>query len=303
MTDKTVSAFKAFGPDWKCKNYQYEVGKTYTHDGPVKACNSGFHACENPLDVLSYYDLTGSKFATVKLSGKLDRHPEDSKISSAKITIEAELSLSAFISAAVGWAVKNVAGKAKKGNYAKLASSGDSAQLASSGNSAQLASSGNYAQLASSGNYAQLASSGNSAKLASSGDSAQLASSGNSAQLASSGNYAQLASSGNYAQLASSGDSAKLASSGNYAQLASWGYSAQLASSGYSAKLASSGDYGVIAAAASNCAAKGADGTWIALAEFNTNGTCVGFATGCIGKDGLLADTFYKAMGGKLVLA
>ena len=77
----------------------------------------------------------------------------------------------------------------------------------------------------------------------------------------------------------------------------------QLAASGYSSKLAASGEDSVIAASAPNCTASGADGTWISLAEFDRNGKCVGFATGCIGKDGLKADTLYGAHKGKLVEA
>ena len=263
----TITAYKAFGPDWKCRDFQYQVGGEYTTDAEPKACESGFHACENPLDVLSYYDLTASKFAEVELSGKIDRHADDSKIASASIKIKAELSLSAFIGAAVGWLIKDTAWKAKNVD------------------DAQLASSGNYA------------------KLASSGDSAKLASSGYSAQLASSGYSAQLASSGDSAKLASSGDSAQLASSGDYAKLASSGYYAKLASSGDSAQLASSGKDGVIASAGIGATAKGADGTWISLAEFDANYKCIGFATGCIGKDGLKADTPYSAKDGKLVPA
>ena len=90
------------------------------------------------------------------------------------------------------------------------------------------------------------------------------------------------------------------ANPGENVQAASGHYS-KLAASGDYSKLAASGENSVVAAAAPDCIASGADGTWISLAEFDRNGKCIGFATGCIGKDGLKADTPYRAHKGKLV--
>ena len=36
-----LQTFKGFDKDLKCRNYQYEIGKKYKHDGEVSACNSG----------------------------------------------------------------------------------------------------------------------------------------------------------------------------------------------------------------------------------------------------------------------
>ncbi|MGJ7529823.1 DUF7666 domain-containing protein, partial [Variovorax sp. GB1P17] len=200
--EPTITAFKAFGPDWKCRDFQYDIGGTYEHAGKVRACDSGFHACENPLDVLSYYDLCDSKFATVELSGEISRHGDDSKIAGGKITVKAELGLPNFIGAAVAYLLSLAKGDGEK-------------VRAASGHSSQLAASGHSSQLAASGDSSQLAASGDSSKLAASGDSSKLAASGNYSQLAASGNYSQLAASGHSSQLAASGDSSQLAASGD----------------------------------------------------------------------------------------
>jgi hypothetical protein len=297
---KTLIGYKAFNKGLVCNGFQYELGKEVSiKEKPIRCGNYGFHACDNPLDVLNYYDLCESEFAVVEASGDIDRtDAEDTKFATNKIKVTAKLDLPEFIKASVDFVwnscsnkgifdkAKNLVSKASSGDYSQLASSGDSAQLASSGDSAKLASSGDYSKLASSGDYSKLASSGYSAKLASSGYSAKLASSGNYSKLASSGNYSKLASSGdsaqlasseNYSKLASSGDYSKLASSGNYsklsssgnsAQLASSGYSAQLASSGNYSKLASSGNYSVVAGIGHQNKAKGKKGNWIVLAEW-----------------------------------
>lgn len=105
---EVVSAFKGFDSDLKCRGYQFEIGKTYQHEGEVKACSSGFHSCENPLDVLNYYPLISddgklNRFATVKASGSISRHNGYSKVASATLTIEAELKLSELIKSAIKW--------------------------------------------------------------------------------------------------------------------------------------------------------------------------------------------------------
>ena len=63
-----IVAYKGFNADWTCRDFKYEVGKTYTHKGDAVACKSGFHACENPLNVFDYYPPTG-KLAEVHMSG------------------------------------------------------------------------------------------------------------------------------------------------------------------------------------------------------------------------------------------
>ena len=161
-----IRAYKAFDQNMQCRGFQFEVGHTYEHDGPVKACESGFHACENPLDVWSYYPLD-SRYAVVEMGGDVSRHDSDSKIAAARITISAEIALPQIISDGVAYltglckdAFALKPGGDASGNYSKLAASGDYSQLAASGNCSKLAASGNNSKLAASGDYSQLAASG-----------------------------------------------------------------------------------------------------------------------------------------------
>ena len=102
MTEK-IKSFKGFDKNWKCRDFQYKVGETYTHDGAVKACESGFHACEYPLDVFGYYPPASSKFAEVEQSGEVGRDGGDSKIASKSISISAEISIAGLVKAAIGY--------------------------------------------------------------------------------------------------------------------------------------------------------------------------------------------------------
>ena len=104
MTEKTngIAAYKGFDQDLKCRDFQFEIGKTYKHKGDVSVCNSGFHACENPLAVFEHYPPT-SRFAIVKCAGKISKDINDKKIACEELTVEAEIWLPELISEAVEW--------------------------------------------------------------------------------------------------------------------------------------------------------------------------------------------------------
>ena len=96
---KTITTYKGFDKDLKCRDFQYEIGKKYTCDDAI-ACETGFHACENPIDVFNYYSPAFNKFHVVEQGGKLSRHQEDSKVASSYIKIGAEISIKSMVDTA-----------------------------------------------------------------------------------------------------------------------------------------------------------------------------------------------------------
>lgn len=64
-----MRAFKGFNKDLTCRGYQYEEGKEF-HTERAECCDTGFHACEYPLDCFGYYDPAHSVFHEV---GYLER--------------------------------------------------------------------------------------------------------------------------------------------------------------------------------------------------------------------------------------
>ena len=145
--NKEIIAYKGFNQDWTCRGYQYEIGKTYEHKGDVKACESGFHACEYPLDVLSYYSPAVSKFAVVKMSGETSKDSDDTKIASAKITIETEINLPEMVKKAVEWIKGKVDWNAAKvfntGNRSVATNTGDWSVATNTGNQSVATNTGN----------------------------------------------------------------------------------------------------------------------------------------------------------------
>ena len=100
---EVITAYKGFDKNMQCRGYQFEAGQTYTHAGAVQACESGFHACEYPLDVLSYYPPTTSLYHAVTMAGVVSRKGDDTKVASAQITVGVELHMPELVSRAIEW--------------------------------------------------------------------------------------------------------------------------------------------------------------------------------------------------------
>ncbi|EDU1196991.1 hypothetical protein CAH17_005238, partial [Salmonella enterica subsp. enterica serovar Heidelberg str. CFSAN000576] len=99
-----ITTFKGFKQDLTCRGFQFEIGKTFEHEGKVRACSAGFHSCEYPLDCFSYYPPAESRYAETVAEGDISREDGgDSKIASASITIKAELTMPEFVQRAIDW--------------------------------------------------------------------------------------------------------------------------------------------------------------------------------------------------------
>ena len=221
VNEDKIIAYKGFDKDFKCRDFQYEVGKTYEMDGNIKCCNRGFHACELPMEVFDHYDMLTSRFAEVEQSGEIDKEDNSTKICSSRIKIKAELKLADIINLGVEWLKEITASSKIKANNGS--NDGYSAKIGSSGDSAKIGSSGDYAKIGSSGYSAQIGSSGHSAKIGSSGDYAKIGSSGDYAKIGSSGDYAQIDSSGQNSVVMCAGCASKAkAAIGSWITLAEW---------------------------------------------------------------------------------
>jgi hypothetical protein len=135
MKTEKIKAYNAFDMNFKCRDFQYEVGKTYHHKGDVSVCASGFHSCTKPLDILNYYDLTNCRFAEVEAWGDIEKHNDDSKLVSRHLKVVRELSLAEFIgeSSLCLSTLNDDNIQAASGDSSHLAASGDSSQLEVSG--------------------------------------------------------------------------------------------------------------------------------------------------------------------------
>lgn len=69
---KEVYGYKVFNEDWTCRDFQYEVGKTYTHEGNIELCGYGFHFCPEVSNCFNYYSFNPkNKIAEVIAHGQV----------------------------------------------------------------------------------------------------------------------------------------------------------------------------------------------------------------------------------------
>ena len=132
-----ITSIKGFDLNWKCRDFQFQIGASYEHDGPVVACESGFHAIEeHPLEVFCYYPPGASRYAEVRQSGALARHGSDSKVASARIAIVAEITLPNLIHRAVQWVMdraKPEEGSSATGDQGAASATGDRGAASATG--------------------------------------------------------------------------------------------------------------------------------------------------------------------------
>ena len=179
MSEKII-AYKGMDENMRCRGKQYEVGKTYTED-KADCCHAGMHACVNPFDVFSYYQLNGkNRFFEVECSGDVSKGDCDSKLACTELTIKGEMNFAGLVKATVQAVFDRVK---EKGSFF----SGDYSTAGTSGYSSTAGTSGDYSTAGTSGDYSTAGTSGYSSTAGTSGDSSTAAATGSFCKAESTG--------------------------------------------------------------------------------------------------------------------
>ena len=304
MGEKKIIAYKGFDHRLKCRGFQYNVGETYEQEGKIECCHNGFHACTNPIDVLNYYEMDyKNRFCMVEQYGEIDSTQSDTKTSSSKIKIKAEIGAIGLFKAYILWmkemlnpfklkmeakedtshsdtqnfSYDNCNSITSTTNQAKIGTTVYNTRITLSAYGSNVGSSGKRTIIATSGTSAKILSSGDNGIISSSGAFNHICSSGDDTVIASSGTKDIIASSGKSTRIATSGLAAKIGSSGDYASIATSGFDDRIVSSGNSSRMATNanlsqveslGDDSVILCGGHNSLAKAKVGSWITLSEW-----------------------------------
>ena len=295
--NKEIIAYKGFNQDWTCRGHQYKVGKTYVHKGDVKACESGFHACEYPLDVLSYYSPAISKFAVVKMSGETSKDSDDTKIASAKITIETEINLPEMVKKAVEWIKDKVDwDKAKESNtgYRSAATNtGYRSAATNTGNRSAATNTGDWSAATNTGDRSVATNTGNGSVATNTGYQSVATNTGSWSAATNTGSWSVATNTGYQSVATNTGDWSAATNTGDRSVATNTGNGSVATNTGYQSVAEVSGKQSIAVALGWKSKAKASINGAIVCVYRNDDGELIHIKASKVDGNNIKADTWY----------
>ncbi|TPN79998.1 hypothetical protein [Mesorhizobium sp. B1-1-2] len=331
-----IIAYKGFRDDLTCrpdgKVFQFEIGQTYRHDGPVKACKGGFHVITgHPLALFQYYAPAGTRICQVEISGETHSDDGGEKTAAEILTVGKEIGLTQLILDAVKWVTdraKLVDGNHTSGDQEAVKVTDDGGAATASGVEGAATASGARGAATASGNGGAATASGDRGAATASGDRGAATASGDRGAATASGDWGAATASGYQGAATASGDWGAATASGEQGAATASGWWGAATASGYQGAATASGNGGAATASGDRGAAtasgyqgaatasgyqgaatasgfegkaRGREGCALFLVERSTSGEIVNVWAGIAGRDGIKPDTWYQLRGGKPV--
>ena len=322
----SMKMYKGFDENLKCHEFQYEVGQEYIHEGDVSACVSGFHACENPFDVFSFYPPNKARYCEVEGGGKKDK--KDDKTSFEKIKIIMELGLGGIIQAGINfcfekvkWTKKNSAtddfsgasatcyksGASATGDYSGASATGDCSGASATGDCSGASATGYKSGASATGDYSGASATGYKSGASATGDYSGASATGDYSGASATGDFSGASATGDYSGASATGDYSGASATGDKSSASATGYFSSASATGNFSS-ASAGNGSVAVSVGMHSRVKGALGAFIVLTEGHankSNGQCKIDRVKCAKVDGnkIKADVWYTLQNGEFVEA
>ncbi|EMV0838484.1 hypothetical protein AAFW16_003398 [Salmonella enterica] len=314
---KEIVTFKGFNKDLKCRDFQFEIGKTFHHDGKVEACGSGFHACECPFDVFSYYSPADSRFAETISFGITDREEDgDTKIASASITIKAELTLPQFIQRGIEWIWSKIdkslepqimcgnwSAATNTGNRSAATNTGNWSAATNTGNWSAATNTGNRSAATNTGNWSAATNTGNWSAATNTGDRSAATNTGNWSAATNTGDWSAATNTGNWSAATNTGNRSAATNTGNRSAATNTGNRSAATNTGDWSAATNTGDWSaaevsgsqsVAAAFGIEGKARASEGGAIVLCYRDEDGELIHIRASKVGENGIMPNTWYQ---------
>ena len=265
--EEPTRAIKGFDAGMKCRGFQFEVGQTYRHEGPVEDCKSGFHSITgHPLAVFEYYPPAGARFCRVEISGATSSN-DGTKTASEILTVGSEIGFSDLVQEAVEWVKSHATpdGESATGDHGAASATGDQGAASATGDQGAASATG-YQGAASATGYRGAAS-----------------------------------ATGYQGAASATGDQGAASATGDHGAASATGYRGAASATGYRGAASATGDQGAAMSCGVSGSVRGAAGNALFLVERGEDYEIVNVWAGIAGRDGIEPDTFYTLRDGQPV--
>ena len=222
-----MRAFKGFNKDLTCRGYQYEEGKEF-HTERAECCDTGFHACEYPLDCFGYYDPAHSVYHEVELSGEMDKSGDNTKVCATDIKIGARLSIAGLVKMAIDFTMSKVnkeAGSDERHGFASA--TGDYGASSATGYKGASSATGDYGASSATGYKGASSATGYKGASSATGDYGASSATGYKGASSATGNYGASSATGNCGASSATGYKGASSVSDPTGVAVAWGHEAR----------------------------------------------------------------------------
>jgi hypothetical protein len=300
-----VIAFKGFDENLRCRGYQYEIGKTYTHEGGVLPCHSGFHSCEHPFEVWAYYEPGRSRFALVELGGDIKNHSYDTKLASAEITIRAELTIPELVQRGVDYILSKIADsktESNTGDRSAATNTGDRSAATNTGDRSAATNTGDRSAATNTGHQSAATNTGDRSAATNTGDQSAATNTGHQSAATNTGHQSAATNTGHWSAATNTGDQSAATNTGDQSAATNTGDRSAATNTGDQSAASVGGEHSIAIASGYQAKAKAGEGSAICLVERSNNMEIIHVFAGIAKRRGKVRpDTYYTLQGGKLV--
>ncbi|MCL9358510.1 hypothetical protein MU767_23395 [Salmonella enterica subsp. enterica serovar Enteritidis] len=323
---KEIVTFKGFNKDLTCRDFQFAIGETFHHDGKVEACGSGFHACECPFDVFSYYPPAESRYAETISFGVIDREEEgDTKIASASITIKAELTLPQFIQRGIEWIWSKIdksleqqimtgdwSAATNTGDWSAATNTGYQSAATNTGDCSAATNTGNRSAATNTGNRSAATNTGYQSAATNTGDCSAATNTGNrsaatntgyQSAATNTGDWSAATNTGYQSAATNTGDCSAATNTGNRSAATNTGDCSAATNTGYQSAATNTGDCSAAEVSGSQSVAaslgiegkaRASEGGAIVLCYRDEDGELIHIRASKVGENGIMPNTWYQ---------
>ncbi|EEH1028910.1 hypothetical protein HCF43_000324 [Salmonella enterica] len=305
---KEIVTFKGFNKDLTCRDFQFAIGETFHHDGKVEACGSGFHACECPFDVFSYYPPAESRYAETISFGVIDREEEgDTKIASASITIKSELTLPQFIQRGIEWIwskidksleqqimTGNRSAATNTGNRSAATNTGYQSAATNTGYQSAATNTGYQSAATNTGDWSAATNTGYQSAATNTGYQSAATNTGDWSAATNTGNRSAATNTGNRSAATNTGDWSAATNTGNRSAATNTGDWSAATNTGNRSAAEVSGSQSVAASLGIEGKARASEGGAIVLCYRDEDGELIHIRASKVGENGIMPDIWYQ---------